>query len=73
MIVLITGLLIVLFVSVSLPSNVDNVPVVGNVTLVAAVTVNVVAKFPLVVNELAVVRLPPRVIVLVPLFTPVPP
>ena len=72
-IVLITGLVIVLFVSVSLPAKVDNVPVVGNVTLVAAVVVSVNAKFPLVVNELAVVILPPTVIVFAPLLTPVPP
>ena len=50
--------LIVLLVNVSVPANVANVPVVGNVTLVVAVDVNVVAKAPLVV------KLPPRVIVL---------
>ena len=59
--------LIVLLVNVSAPANVANVPVVGNVTLVVAVDVNVVAKAPLVV------KLPPSVIVLPLLFTPVPP
>ena len=44
-----------------------NVPLVGKVTDVAAVTVIVVANAPLVV------KLPPNVIVLVPLSIPVPP
>ena len=44
-----------------------SVPVVGNVTFVAAVWVNVNANAP------EVVRLPPSVIVLEPLLTPVPP
>ena len=44
-----------------------SVPEVGSVTLVFPVTVRVVVKAP------EVVRLPPRVIVLAPLFTPVPP
>jgi len=46
---------------------VSNVPLVGKVTFVAAVNTKVEAKAPLVVNE------PPRVTVLLPLFTPVPP
>jgi hypothetical protein len=40
-----------------------NVPVVGNVTLVAPVVVNVKLLAPLVVNAPAVLILPPRVIV----------
>jgi len=56
-----------LLVSVSVPSNVANVPVVGKVTVVVAVDVNVVANAP------DVVRFPPSVIVLPLLFTPVPP
>ena len=64
---LIVGDVNVLFVNVSVPARVARVPEVGSVTLVAPVTVNVVANAPLVV------RLPPRVIVLVPLLTPVPP
>ena len=44
-----------------------SVPLVGNVTLVVPVTVNVVANAP------EVVKLPPRVMVLDPLLTPVPP
>lgn len=44
-----------------------SVPDVGRVTLVLPVTVRVV------VNAPEVVRLPPRVIVLEPLLTPVPP
>ena len=49
------------------PFVVNSVPLVGNVTLVLALTVSVV------VNEPLVVKLPPSVIVLEPLFTPVPP
>jgi hypothetical protein len=45
----------------------SRVPLVGRVTLVFAVVVSVVVKAPLVV------RLPPSVMVFVPLFTPVPP
>ena len=44
-----------------------NVPDVGNVTVVFAVAVNVVLNAP------DVTKFPPRVIVLAPLFTPVPP
>jgi hypothetical protein len=54
-------------VKVSVPARVANVPAVGSVTFVAAVEVRVVAKAP------EVVRLPPKVIVLPVLFTPVPP
>jgi hypothetical protein len=61
------GFVKVLFVSVSVPARVARVPVVGKVTDVAAVLVNVVAKAP------EVVKLPPKVMVLVPLSTPVPP
>lgn len=61
------GLVSVLLVSVSVPANVDNVPVVGKVTEVKAVEVNVVANAP------EVVRLPPSVIVLLVFATPVPP
>ena len=56
-----------LFVNVSVPAKVAKVPLVGNVTLVSAVEVKVVANAP------EVVRFPPNVIVLDPLFTPVPP
>jgi hypothetical protein len=59
--------LTVLFVSASTPANVARVPDAGNVTFVAAPTVNVVLNAPLVV------RFPPSVIVLAPLLTPVPP
>ena len=61
------GLVKVLLVNVSVPAKVAKVPVVGRVTVVAAVAVNVVAKAP------EVVKFPPKVIVLVPLSTPVPP
>ena len=58
---------IVLLVRVSVPARVASVPVVGKVTLVAAVVVkpNVCAP--------VWVKLPPIVIVLPELFTPVPP
>ena len=62
-----TGLVNVLLASVSVPANVDKIPVVGKVTDVVAVDVNVVAKAP------DVVKLPPKVIVLPVLATPVPP
>jgi hypothetical protein len=52
---------------VTAPALVKSVPLVGNVTLVAPVIVNVEAKAP------DVARLPANVIVLEPLFTPVPP
>ena len=64
---LITGDDNVLFVKVSVPPNVLKVPVVGRVTLVAAVLVNVVVIAP------DVVKFPPSVIVFDPLFIPVPP
>ena len=63
----IVGLVKVLFVKVSVPSSVAKVPVVGKVTVVAAVAVNVVAKAP------EVVKFPPKVIVFPELSTPVPP
>jgi len=58
---------IVLFVNVSEPARVANVPVVGRVTEVLAVAVKVVVYAP------EVVKFPPSVIVLEPLLTPVPP
>ena len=64
---------IVLFVKVSVPAKVAIVPVVGKVIFVAPILVNVVLKLPAVVNALAVLILPPKLIVLLPLFTPVPP
>ena len=63
----------VLFVKVSVPANVAIVPVVGKVILVTPVLVKVVLKLPVVVKSLAVKILPPKAIVLLPLFTPVPP
>jgi Tfp pilus assembly protein PilZ len=64
---------IVLLVNVSVPANVAKVPVVGKVIFVTPVLVNVVLKLPAVVKSLAVKILPPKLIVLVPLSTPVPP
>ena len=64
---------IVLFVKVSVPAKVAIVPVVGSVILVSPILVKVVLKFPTVVKSLAVKILPPSVMVLLPLFTPVPP
>ena len=64
---------IVLFVKVSVPAKVAMVPVVGKVIFVAPVLVNVVLKLPAVVKAFAVKILPPKVIVLPELFTPVPP
>ena len=61
------GLVSVLLVSVSVPAKVAKVPVVGRVTVVVLVAVRVVANAP------EVVRLPPSVIVLLVLATPVPP
>jgi hypothetical protein len=61
------GLVNVLLVNVSVPANVAKVPVVGRVTLVVPVEVRVVGKAP------EVTKLPPKVIVLEPLFMPVPP
>ena len=57
----------VLLVKVSEPARVANVPVVGRVIEVLAVYVKVVVKAP------EVVKLPPTVIVLPVLATPVPP
>ena len=61
------GLAKVLLVNVSVPINVESVPEVGKVTVVAPVVLSV--------KELApeVVKLPPSVMDLLPLFTPVPP
>jgi len=59
--------LIVLPVNASAPANVAKVPVVGKVTVVAAVEVSVVWYAP------PVVKFPPRVIVFPVLATPVPP
>jgi hypothetical protein len=47
------GLVSVLFVNVSVPAKVLNVPVVGRVTPVAPETVKVVAKAPEIVRVLA--------------------
>ena len=47
----IIGVVNVLFVNVSVPANVANVPVVGNVIFVAPVEVNVEAKPPDITNE----------------------
>ena len=64
---LILGKFNVLLLNDSVPNNVASVPVVGNVTVVAPVIVNVLSNTPLVV------KLPPSVMVLPLLFTPVPP
>ena len=64
---------IVLEVNVSVPDKVASVPVVGKVTFVSPVLVKVVLKVPAVVNALAVLIFPPKLIVFVPLLTPVPP
>ena len=61
------GLVSVLFVKVSTPESVANVPEVGKVTFVFPVVVNVKVFEPMVENA------PPNVIVFDPLFTPVPP
>lgn len=58
---------------VTASAEVKSVPVVGNVTFVGPVVVIVNALVPDVVNEPPVMRLPPSVIVLLPLLTPVPP
>ena len=50
-----------------MPAKVANVPVVGKVKLEAPVKINCRLKLP------AVWKLPPNVIVLDPLLTPVPP
>ena len=64
---LLSGPLIVLLVSVSLFESVAKVPETGRVTLVSAVTAKVVLNAP------EVTRLPPKVMVLPVLATPVPP
>jgi hypothetical protein len=69
----IIGDTIVLLVKVSVPAKVAIVPVVGNVIFVSPKLVNVVLKVPAVVKALAVLILPPKVIVLPVLTTPVPP
>ncbi|MDO9155318.1 MAG: hypothetical protein Q7U17_00500, partial [Sediminibacterium sp.] len=62
-----------LLVKVSVPANVESVPVVGKVTFVAPVEVSVVAKDPAVVKSPAVTTFPPSVIVLPVFATPFPP
>jgi hypothetical protein len=54
------GVVNVLFVNVSVPSNVANVPVIGNVIFVAAVEVNVETKPPDITNAalLGIVNVP---------------
>ena len=69
----IEGDTIVLLVNDSVPAKVAIVPVVGRVIFVAPVLVKVVLKLPAVVKSLAVKTLPPKVIVLPILLTPVPP
>ena len=69
----IVGDSIVLFFKVSVPSKVARTPLVGNVTLVVPILVKVVPKLPAVVKVFAVTMLPPKVIVLPVLLTPVPP
>ena len=61
------GVTSVLFVRVSVPSSVANVPDAGSATVVVAPTVRVSAYAPLVA------KLPPRVMVFPVLATPVPP
>ena len=70
---IIVGDTMVFDVNVSVPAKVAIVPVVGKVILVSPTLVNVVLKLPAVVNALAVKIFPPKLIVLLPLFTPVPP
>ena len=60
--------LIVLFVNDSVPAIVAKVPVVGNVTFVVPIAVNVVVKLPAVVNPPAVVKSPPNEIGLPPIL-----
>ena len=69
----IVGDTIVLFVKVSAPVKVARVPVVGKVIFVEPILVKVVLKLPAVVKVFAVTILPPKVIVLPVLSTPVPP
>jgi hypothetical protein len=69
--------LMVLFVSASVPSSVDKIPEVGSVRVVVLVVFKVISApvfdTPVVVKFLPVLIFPPRVIVLLPLLTPVPP
>ena len=67
------GLVKLLLVKVSVPESVANVPVVGKVTFVAPVVVNVVAKLPDVVKSFPVEIFPPKEIVFPVFATPVPP
>ena len=69
----IVGETIVFEVNVSAPVKVARTPDIGNVILVGAVLTNVVLKPPEVVKSAVVEMFPPKLIVLVPLFTPVPP
>jgi hypothetical protein len=64
------GVVIVLFVNVSVPANVANVPVVGNVIFVAAVLVNVEAKAPDITNAalVGIVNVPVVVDIVKPLI-----
>lgn len=57
----------VLFVKVSVPAKVAKVPEVGRLNVVEPVVIIVVEKFP------EVIKSPPKVMDLFPLFTPVPP
>ena len=71
--------LIVLFVKASTPAKVAKVPVAGKINSVAPVVFKVMSDalpepvVPVVVNAAPVFTLPPRVIVLPVLATPVPP
>jgi hypothetical protein len=69
----IIGDTIVLLLKVSAPVKVASVPVVGKIIFVTPVLVKVVLKLPAVIKSAVVEILPPRLIVFVPLFTPVPP
>lgn len=68
---------VILFVvpdtEVTVPVVVERVPEMGNVTFVDAEKLNVAGKAPAKVNAPAVNTFPPKVIVLAPLLTPVPP
>ena len=65
--------LMVLLVRVSVPFRVARVPVVGRVNVVVPVVVSVTLFAPEVVKSPSVEILPPRVMVLPVLATPVPP
>ena len=69
----IVGETIVFEVNVSAPVKVARIPDIGKVILVGAVLINVVLKPPEVIKSAVVEIFPPKLIVLVPLFTPVPP